>query len=79
MSPFQLRLPQVVVRVDETRRYDFPATIHRFRVGLGGGRHLDILVDTRYDVSHHEDVGVVQWNHTVVRRVGQDDSTSKEN
>lgn len=66
-SSFQLRLPQMVVGVDEAGRHDLLRTIDclGLRTGCDGGS--DLLDDVAFD----QDIGVSQRGHTVILLVDE--------
>jgi hypothetical protein len=74
MSPFQLRLPAMVMRIDEARRYNLVRAINNLNTLLT----LDILRDLSYLSVLDQDRGL-RWNDVIVRIVDEYGTVRKNN
>lgn len=75
MPPLQLRLPHMMVGVDEAGGHNLAMAIdHR-----GARRHLNILANLRDQFPCDEDVGVLEAGHMIIVVVVQDRSALKDN
>lgn len=74
MTPLELRLPQVMVRVDKARADDLAAAVDE----LGAGRRDETLADLGDAVGLDQDVCVAEGFHVILVVVEEEGAASEE-